>query len=340
MEYKTYKTIDEQIDYLKENKKIIVDTEDKHWLKDVNYISLINPYKEIFANGKNKEGKHIYPNYVNFKELLKVMKIDYEFSAKAYNDIRDFERKLKNLVIIEICNKYKHILNDSFCIQYVYEIKNFIDNPSDSTLPLFCPNFYLTVTKKGMYKNDMTNEIRFSLLKKIYSYGSSGKGEKDKEDSKHNKLISHYIKTQKIVPLWAIPNVLTLGEICMLFNMLDIELQNKICLNFGEPPINFDEVTEYKRLAKFSGKLEFIRNIRNTINHYEPVFPNFCAMIKKPKELNNSIIVSSLKLLDKNAQFSNKTFNNETTLDINVTISPNNIIPIRVLELMKEYMNI
>lgn len=65
-EYKRYKTVDEQIAYLKETKKIIVDDEDRHCFDDVNYISLINPYKEIFANGKTKEGKHIYPNYVNF----------------------------------------------------------------------------------------------------------------------------------------------------------------------------------------------------------------------------------------------------------------------------------
>ena len=44
MEYKRYKTVDEQIAYLKETKKIIVDDEDRHCFDDVNYISLINPY--------------------------------------------------------------------------------------------------------------------------------------------------------------------------------------------------------------------------------------------------------------------------------------------------------
>ena len=49
VEHKSYKNIDEQITYLYESKKIIVAEEDKHWLIDVNYITLINPYKEIFA---------------------------------------------------------------------------------------------------------------------------------------------------------------------------------------------------------------------------------------------------------------------------------------------------
>ena len=77
---KTYKTIDEQIEYLRENKKIIVDEEDKHWFKDINYISMINPYKELFSNGKDAYGNHIYTTDVNFKEILSSMKIDLEFS--------------------------------------------------------------------------------------------------------------------------------------------------------------------------------------------------------------------------------------------------------------------
>lgn len=42
---KTYKTIDEQIEYLRKNKRIIIDEEDKHWFKDINYITMVNPYK-------------------------------------------------------------------------------------------------------------------------------------------------------------------------------------------------------------------------------------------------------------------------------------------------------
>lgn len=49
--YKTYKTIDEQIRYLKENKRIIVLENQKYILENRNYISIINPYKEFFATG-------------------------------------------------------------------------------------------------------------------------------------------------------------------------------------------------------------------------------------------------------------------------------------------------
>lgn len=45
--YKTYKTIDEQIKYLKENKRIIVLESQKYILENRNYVSIINPYKEF-----------------------------------------------------------------------------------------------------------------------------------------------------------------------------------------------------------------------------------------------------------------------------------------------------
>ena len=68
--YKTYMTIDEQIEYLKESKKIVVDDEDRHYFEERNYISLINPYKEYFSTGRNNKGKLVYKKEANFKELI------------------------------------------------------------------------------------------------------------------------------------------------------------------------------------------------------------------------------------------------------------------------------
>lgn len=56
---------------------------------------MINPYKELFSNGKDAQGNHIYTADINFKELLNVIKIDFEFSNYLFKDIRKFEQKLK-----------------------------------------------------------------------------------------------------------------------------------------------------------------------------------------------------------------------------------------------------
>lgn len=47
-EIKTYRSIDEMVEYLYKSKKIIVDDEDKHYFSERNYISMINPYKQFF----------------------------------------------------------------------------------------------------------------------------------------------------------------------------------------------------------------------------------------------------------------------------------------------------
>lgn len=339
MEYKKYKTIDEQIEYLKENKKIIVDDEDRHWFEDVNYISLINPYKEIFANGRSPETNcHIYANDVNFKELLKVMDIDYRFSEILYKSIRSFERKFKNLVFSEMCKTYVNEDNDKYCINYSNEIRNFLIEKSTNP-PLFCPCFYQSLSRQGYIEDKEHISFKKDLLNKILLYSSGydleGKTYKDKA----NKLIKHYIKYQEITPLWCIPNILTLGEVSMLFNMLCLESQHRICLALtGKPIIINEETIDFKQLVKFTGKLEFIRNMRNTINHYEPIFPTFCSIITRPKELNNSIIISSLELLSGKLEFSHKNNDYSTNLNIEVVISSNNIIQIRLLEMMEEYI--
>lgn len=312
MGYKTYKTIDEQIKYLKENKKIIVDDEDRHWLQDVNYISLINPYKEIFANGKNQEGKHIYTNFVNFKEILKVMNVELSFSNVLYKDIRGFERKFKNLVFSELCNIYVSN-HDDYCIQYHKEIYNFLieyaklededltceELNEDLNIPLLCPNIFKVLTKKGYICSSYHTKHRIDLLNKIYSKGC-GYTIDGEVEGKSNPLLTHYINHGQIVPLWCIPNVLSLGEVSMLFSMLPEDSQNKICIAFGEPSILLENGKyEYKRLTQFTGRIEYIRNIRNIINHYEPLLPSFVSCIQnKAKLLNDSIIISSLSMLN------------------------------------------
>lgn len=51
-EIKTYKSIDEMVEYLYKSKRIIVDDEDKHYFSERNYISMINPYKQFFQQAE------------------------------------------------------------------------------------------------------------------------------------------------------------------------------------------------------------------------------------------------------------------------------------------------
>lgn len=108
-------------------------------------------------------------------------------------------------------------------------------------------------------------------------------------------LVRHYLKTCKIVPLWVIPNVLTLGEISMLYLMIDIEQQIEVYQDVtGDSAISDNGQIQYKKLTRFSAKLEIIRKMRNTINHYEPIFPVLTENIEKPKNIKESPIINTL----------------------------------------------
>ena len=54
--YKEYKTTDELVKYLKDEKNFIIDEEDICFLEEISYTSLVNPYKRFFATGCDKNG--------------------------------------------------------------------------------------------------------------------------------------------------------------------------------------------------------------------------------------------------------------------------------------------
>lgn len=176
-EDKSYKTIDEMIEYLYESKKIVVDDEDRYYFSERNYVSIINPYKLFFATGRNNEGKLIYKKEHNFKELLKIVKIDDEFCKLMYEKIGLFEKKLKVIIFNEMCLKYvccKDYPIDKTCTVYLDEIKSYLEN--GVTLPRFCGNYsyiYEKTENNSTNKKDDTYNIdrKRNLLDHIYQIG-------------------------------------------------------------------------------------------------------------------------------------------------------------------------
>lgn len=85
--YKPAKTLDEQIKYLKENKKVCFNIITEKQAKDIlfryNYINVITPFKHHFAKLSNNEvikenGNHVYENDVEFSEYYELYKSERE----------------------------------------------------------------------------------------------------------------------------------------------------------------------------------------------------------------------------------------------------------------------
>lgn len=329
MEYKTYKTVDEQIQYLKDNKKIIVDDEDRHYLEERNYISLINPYKVFFASGRNNEGRLIYKKQSNFKELLRIIKIDEDYSKRIYGLIGSFEKKFKNIIISEICSKYVNI-NDSYCLKYIDELYKFLLGTIE--FPMFCENYrYVHVKQSGKiiriedtYSIGRKRDVMLHVYKIATNKNLDGTTLDDSDVCK-NKLIVHYIKKYQNVPLWVIPNALTLGELQTIFSMLDLECQKNIISKMEN--IDYKQVTS-EQIISFSGHLELIRKMRNVVNHYEPILP-FLLNEMNTKKIEDSKIYTTLELLHKT--FSEFMLDNK---EIIINKNPINSKVIRILNMM------
>ncbi|MDD3049122.1 MAG: Abi family protein [Bacilli bacterium] len=196
IEYKVYKTVNEQVEYFKKNKKIIVKDECRAFLFERNYTSVINPYKEFFAVGKDKHNNHIYKEETAFLNIMKLVKIDDDFSHVLYSYISVFERKFKNILITEMCNKYMSNPIDKECITYIDEIKKFIETKTEKNLPRFCPTLYYQLTKDNKVVIDSYGiDSKIELLQHILDIGSLSSD--DRNLKKSNKLIKHYLERQK-----------------------------------------------------------------------------------------------------------------------------------------------
>lgn len=317
---KEFKKVEDQIEYLNTNKKIIICDAYKDVLLERNYISLINPYKKYFAEGiENDElnnDKHIYTSNTCIKNILGIANIDDSFSVMLHSLIGYFERKLKCTLFYELSLMYASQENaDIHCISYIDEIKEFIDsNFSKDRIPKFCEH-YFDLLIKDKYHELVSDEEksyleqRQNLLKHIYESGTGDYIYNSESNSKSAKLTRHYIEKGEIVPLWVIPSCLTFGELQTVFSISPKQIQQRVYFYFINDKYDSYEKVSNRDIAKFSGYLETIRNIRNIINHYEPLLPFVTTNIginanrNKPSQLMS--VISLLKKTANNSLISN-----------------------------------
>ena len=290
--YQEYKDINEQVLYLYNSKKIIVDVEDRHYLEERNYVSLVKPYKAFFSTGRNNKGKLVYKKETNFKEVIKLVNLDDAYAKMLYELIGVFERKFKSVLFAEICHNYVACDNsDIYCVRYVDEIKRFI-NDETSELPLFCPSFYCFYVK-------------------------------DKNGVKRLRECE--------VPLWVIPNALTLGELQILFMMLDEKSQKTVAAKMLKSSV---EKMSAHSILSFNGHIEKIRKLRNVVNHYEPLLP-FLMDEMDTKKIENSQLYNTLNLLHKTSDLTLPRIE-----EINAKVNPSNSRIVRILNMMYENISL
>lgn len=225
-------------------------------------VSLINPYKKLFAINKDERG-HIYRQETSIETYMMFAYIDDHCSATIQRYISIFERKLKMTLGYELsktmCDK-----GDLECVSYSDKIKLFLENNDEDGL-FDCGFNSLTVnyTKNGYLEANVDLQARRrDFLKKLMMLGNG-------ETRSQNTLIQHYQAKQVHVPFWLLVHDLSLGDLQLLFNILDPQLRQEIYQHF------IDKKSDPRELFRFSGLLETIRRLRNVISHNETLFGYF-----------------------------------------------------------------
>lgn len=313
MNKKKFKTISEQKKHLMENKNILDNSKIIDVLKERTYVSIINTYKEFFYTSIDNENNHTYSSPVDFNNYIKLASIDDSIANRLQLYIGYFERRLKQIIAYEYSNYLANTRQDPTCTNYVNEIKEIIDlikleensetyeqiNPLLNDLGLINLNQkYFRNGFLGIMNGvelDKVTKYRITLLEKILFYNFSNS----------NDIIKHYIDKQEYIPFWIIVHKLSLGELLGLCSMFNGSLRTHIHKSFNSA----DSSIRYrgKETHDFFLKLDTLKHIRNTVNHYEPILIKF-------KTFTSDKLLAALKLLKDN--YDNSIIANHNDLDL------------------------
>lgn len=275
-EKKEYKTIDEEIKYLIESKNIDPSTIDRDAFNEKTYLSLITPYTDLVAIGRNNDGEHIYKENTNFNEFIEWGKIDKYMSIILHNIIGAFEKKLKLFLERTICS-WMYSTGDKSCCDY-NGWNNYISNMSY----LNFMNIYEVETNPNTFAfaDSSVKNSRISAIKNILDINAGA--------SRQTEIVKHY-RNKNYLPFWVTVHELTINELIQLFSIMKY--------NDKKPFIAEILGCEIKKLSfvdvrKFESKLSYLTILRNKINHYEPIIP---LIIKIKNNLYN-ILYSSINV--------------------------------------------
>lgn len=311
---KEFKTIGEQRQHLVNNKNVIDNEDIEKVLKERTYVSIINTYKEFFYTSIESEGRHVYEDKIDIYEYVNLASLDDYIANSLHKYVGIFERKLKFVIAYEYSKFLSNQKQDTTCTNYINNIKNISqlidsensdDNIYDGDLSeLGFVKIYEEHSRKGklqrINEKYIENTIRYrkKLLKDILLHSIQEEG------IKRSDIIKHYIETQEVPPFWLLVHQLSLGELAVICGMLNSELRENIYINFKG--IEDQTANRKEDINRFFLQIDSIKNIRNTINHYEPLIIKFKtfglqkleASLKLLKETHDASIIAKYKDYD------------------------------------------
>ncbi|RGC52559.1 Abi family protein [Absiella sp. AM29-15] len=273
---KQYVPFSDLIEMLKEDKNINVHTLKEKIFKERTYVSIINPYKDYLCLEKG-DVHRVYPNNLDFKYFKKFIEIDDFISTRLNIYIKCFEQALTAYLATTMSNKMLK-LGNVHCNDYSLFQELLSDQKNQLDMLDIYHRYQNTKIVKG---NDLVVQKNREVVEKIIMLGQ-------KKLNMNNYLYQHYKKNHTSIPIWIVIHQLTLGELQAIFNLLKLKDRVAFVNNVYRQRKNNQFV------STFSNKINYIRLLRNNINHYEPIIP-FIKNLSSLEEQKR--LISLIKLL-------------------------------------------
>lgn len=275
---KQYVPFSDLIEMLKEDKNINVLTLKEKIFKERSYVSIINPYKDYLCL-KRGNMHRVYPNDLDFKYFKKFIEIDDFISTRLNIYIKCFEQALTAYLATTMSDKMLK-LGNVHCNDYSLFQELLSDQKNQLDMLDIYHRYQNTKIVKG---NDLVIKKNREVVEKIIMLGQ-------KKLNMNNYLYQHYKKNHTSIPIWVILHQLTLGELQAIFNLLKLKDRVAFVNNVYRQRKNNQFV------SAFSNKINYIRILRNNINHYEPIIPFINNLRMEEDRKNFLIIIKLLKL--------------------------------------------
>lgn len=226
------KSINGLMKYLRKKHNIQIDgSRHKKQLKSIGYYHGYKGYRYI-KKPKNKI------NFNNFDEIMSIIDFDNKVKALLYPQVMFIETALKSYALEIIIQDGK---TENFSEIYSNLMTDYKSYSNQS-------NNYKDAYKKRM---DTYNRIQNVIAN---SYASD------------NNIVSHYLKNDESIPIWAIFEIITLGEFGNLISTFNLQTRKNISKDIGLN-IAFDSSGRLVENTIF-----IIKDLRNAIAHNNVVF--------------------------------------------------------------------
>lgn len=177
-------------------------------------------------------------NYNNFDEIIAFNNFDMELKSIFYPHIMFIETALKNYVLEEVLLASKSNSFEEIYKSHLIFYKNFGPHHKD-------------------YKQQLQKRLR--LRNKIYNTISRDYGN-DK------KIVQHFYHKDKTLPIWAIFEIVSMGEFGTFVSCLDLDIKKSI-----SESLNLNQSCDSDR--KLTERIVFLlRDLRNSIAHNDVIF--------------------------------------------------------------------